>query len=159
MGCPGQGCPWLRLNEVLGPGHSMTLPTDLHNPLLHQLYPSSPLDASSSRVWIETISCISFHVRVSFVLVVGRRAISESVQAQRCPVSCLGDTTSTGKTSPVSVSSTNRVDSCRMFFITRFPLMVWVGRLLFEQVKILHFGSRPHHVGFFRLPLPKRRGY
>lgn len=44
MGCPGQGCPWLRLNEVLGPGHSVTLPSDLHNPLLHQLYPPSPLD-------------------------------------------------------------------------------------------------------------------
>ena len=149
MGCPGQGYPWLRLNEVLGPGHSVVLPSDLHNPLLYQLYSPSPFDR-----------IIHMDVLEQFVQgFMGCRAISESVQAQRCPVSCLGDTTSTGKTSPVSVSSTNRVDSRRMVFITRFPLMVWVGRLLFEQVKILHFGSRPHHVGFFRLPLPKRRGY
>lgn len=87
MGCPGQGCPWLRLNEVLGPGHSVTLPTDLHNPLLHQLYPPSPLDASSSRVWIETISCISFHVRVSFVL--DCRASCDLRECSSSEVSCL----------------------------------------------------------------------
>lgn len=87
MGCPGQGCLWLRLNEVLGPGHSVTLLTDLHNPLLHQLYPPSPLDASSSRVWIETISCISFHVRVSFVL--DCRASCDLRECSSSEVSCL----------------------------------------------------------------------
>ena len=149
MGRPGQGYPWLRLNEVLGPGHSVALPSDLHNPLLYQLYSPSPFDR-----------IIHMDVLEQFVQgFMGCRAISESVQAQRCPVSCLGDTTSAGKTSPASVSSTNRVDSRRMVFITRYPLMVWVGWLLFKQVKILHVGSRPHHFGFFRLPLPKMRGY
>ena len=31
-------------NEVLGSSHSMPLPSDLHNPLLYQLYPPSPFD-------------------------------------------------------------------------------------------------------------------
>ena len=140
--------PWSRLpvsNEVLGPGHSMSLPSGLHNPLLYQLYPPSPLDKIIHMCVLEQF------VR-SFM---GCRAISESVQAQRCPVSCLGDTTSTGRTSPVSVSSTNRVGSCRMVFITRFPLIVWFRWLLSEQVKILHFSSRPRHVGFFQLPLER----
>ena len=115
MGCPGQGCPWLRLNEVLGPGHSVALPSDLHNPLLYQLYSPSPFDR-----------IIHMDVLEQFVQgFMGCRAISESVQAQRCPVSCLGDTTSAGKTSPASVSSTNRVDSRRMVFITRFPEQVY----------------------------------
>ncbi|EYE96817.1 uncharacterized protein EURHEDRAFT_339863 [Aspergillus ruber CBS 135680] len=40
-------------------------------------------------------------------------------------------------------------------FNNLFPLIVWLGWLLSEQVKVLHFNSRSRHVGFFYIPLER----
>jgi hypothetical protein len=74
----------------------MDLPNELLNLLRHQLDSPSPLNA---------ISCVSICLsRVSrnffdifLVQVRGASRDLRGVQAQRCPVSCLGDTTTAGE--------------------------------------------------------------
>ena len=106
----------------------MELPNDLLNLLRHQLYSPSPLNAISC-VFIR-LSHISRDVFDIFLVQV-RRASRDLRGCSSSEVSCLLPRRyhNRWRTSPASVSSTSRVGSRRMVFITRFPLICvgWMG--------------------------------
>jgi hypothetical protein len=105
----------------------MELPNGLLNLLRHRLYFPSPLNA------ISYVSiCSSRILRTVLDIFLDQvRGVSRSQRCSSSEVSCLLSRRyhNHWRTSPASVSSTSRVGSCRMVFITRFPLIYvrWMG--------------------------------
>jgi hypothetical protein len=105
----------------------MKLPNGLLNLLRHQLYFPSPLSAFSCvSIRLSRISRTVFDIFLDQV-----RGVSRSQRCSSSEVSCLLPRRyhNHWRTSPASVSSTSRVGSRRMVFITRFPLVYvgWMG--------------------------------
>lgn len=106
----------------------MELPNDLLNLLRHQLHSPSPLNAIS---YVSLCSSRILYAVFDIFLVQVRRAPRDLRECSSSEVSCLLPRRyhNHWRTSPALVSSTSRVGSRRMVFITRFPLVCvgWMG--------------------------------
>ena len=106
----------------------MELPNGLFSLLRRQLYSPSPLNAI---IYVSIYSSRILYAVFDVFLVQVRRASRDLRECSSSEVSCLLPRRyhNHWRTSPASVSSTSRVGSRRMVFITRFPLVCvgWMG--------------------------------